>query len=367
MTLQTGVPEDPGEATREVLPKWCRLRDVEKTWVSYYPFLLSRGYRLRPRYDPDWIPSWTLPGKKLHPSRCEDSLYIWLKDNILDAVRMTDNAKVVVKLVPTDSAELHIVNFLSDENKRSDPRNRTIPILDIFLYTDSPEYTFMVMPYMRRFNYPPFHCRGEFVDAMRQFLEGLQFMHENNIAHCDIAPKNMMMEESRVVPKGSHFTDDKTHVGMYESFWWKERCSVGPVPYYYIDFGLSHHYPDGNAGALTIGRRRGFDEIPELSDTKPYNPFKVDIYQLGMTVLDLVKTYPALDMFQPLGEKMCSKRPDDRPTPDEALQLFDGIVHGLSKSKLSARMWQRGDMLIHRITRTFCGCYIAEPHEEIEY
>lgn len=27
-------------------------------WVDYQPFLLSRGYKLRPRYQPDWVPSW---------------------------------------------------------------------------------------------------------------------------------------------------------------------------------------------------------------------------------------------------------------------------------------------------------------------
>lgn len=31
---------------------------TEKPWVDIQPFLLGRGYRLRPRYDPSWIPSW---------------------------------------------------------------------------------------------------------------------------------------------------------------------------------------------------------------------------------------------------------------------------------------------------------------------
>ena len=73
--------------------------------------------------------------------------------------------------VLTDSRELQILNYLSAEPMRSDPRNRTIPILDVFLHSEDPRYTFFVMPYMRRFHYPPFHCRGEFLEAMRQFLE----------------------------------------------------------------------------------------------------------------------------------------------------------------------------------------------------
>ena len=30
----------------------------ELFWVGLQPFLLGRGYRLRPRYQPDWKPSW---------------------------------------------------------------------------------------------------------------------------------------------------------------------------------------------------------------------------------------------------------------------------------------------------------------------
>jgi hypothetical protein len=31
---------------------------AEKFWVVQQPFLLAHGYRLRPRYDPAWVPSW---------------------------------------------------------------------------------------------------------------------------------------------------------------------------------------------------------------------------------------------------------------------------------------------------------------------
>jgi len=31
-------------------------------WVAQYSFLLSRGYQLRPRYEPNWVPSWTNGG-----------------------------------------------------------------------------------------------------------------------------------------------------------------------------------------------------------------------------------------------------------------------------------------------------------------
>jgi hypothetical protein len=45
----------------------------EHFWVDQQPFLLTCGYRLRPRYDPAWIPSWTIPGaKSILAGECED-------------------------------------------------------------------------------------------------------------------------------------------------------------------------------------------------------------------------------------------------------------------------------------------------------
>jgi hypothetical protein len=60
------------------LSEWLALKNPEKLWVSYCPFLVSRGYRLRPRYNPDWVPFWTLPGNKRNAVDCENSLQVWL-------------------------------------------------------------------------------------------------------------------------------------------------------------------------------------------------------------------------------------------------------------------------------------------------
>lgn len=45
--------------------------DEEIYWRDHQKWLLECGYRLRPRYQPDWTPSWKKSGK---PSiLCEDS------------------------------------------------------------------------------------------------------------------------------------------------------------------------------------------------------------------------------------------------------------------------------------------------------
>lgn len=48
------------------------LMPVEKLWRDLHPTLRRRGYRLRPRYDAEWKPSWM--GTNIDPHWCEDSI-----------------------------------------------------------------------------------------------------------------------------------------------------------------------------------------------------------------------------------------------------------------------------------------------------
>ncbi|KAJ7824548.1 hypothetical protein B0H14DRAFT_2187109, partial [Mycena olivaceomarginata] len=136
----------------------------------------------------------------------------------------------------------------------------------------------VVMPYGRRFNHPAFHCRAEFVDAMRQFLEGLAFFHDHNICHQCV--HRLIMDDSRVVPHGSHFCLPKPTPESQE-LWNGKTASPSVVGYFYIDFGPSMRFPKGRDTA-SGDTPKAFETIPELSDTAPYNPFKVNnIFQLG--------------------------------------------------------------------------------------
>jgi hypothetical protein len=51
----------------------AELKEYEKPWRDRYNFLLDRGYRLRPRYHPEWTASWKAPGAKKNPVYCEDA------------------------------------------------------------------------------------------------------------------------------------------------------------------------------------------------------------------------------------------------------------------------------------------------------
>lgn len=62
------------------------LNEDEQIWRDRYSFFLDCGYQLRPRYVPEWTPSWI--GTQLDPSYCEDAVEhvvrslttnVWLK------------------------------------------------------------------------------------------------------------------------------------------------------------------------------------------------------------------------------------------------------------------------------------------------
>ena len=60
-------------------------------------------------------------------------------------------------------------------------------------------------------------------------------------------------------------------------------ASPTPVKYYFIDFGISVHIPAGRP-RLVLGEDGIDRQVPELSSTVPYDPFKVDVFVLGNVV-----------------------------------------------------------------------------------
>ena len=102
---------------------------------------------------------------------------------MLDATRIRDGAKVVLKRVLAMGEEIRIALYLSSVQMLSDPRNRTISVLDVIPVHNDPEVVLLIMPYLREFHSPPFHCRAEFVEAFRHFLH-VRWHHLNDFLSC---------------------------------------------------------------------------------------------------------------------------------------------------------------------------------------
>ena len=52
------------------------LQGSEVFWKDHFTWFKEQGYQLRPRYAPDWIPSWTRTKKRKFVLECEDGYSI---------------------------------------------------------------------------------------------------------------------------------------------------------------------------------------------------------------------------------------------------------------------------------------------------
>lgn len=67
-------PADTPSIDQSKSDLYAQLDDYELSWIRRQPWLQSRGYMLRPRYRPGWIPSWKTTGAR--PINCEDAIQI---------------------------------------------------------------------------------------------------------------------------------------------------------------------------------------------------------------------------------------------------------------------------------------------------
>ncbi|KAI0773746.1 kinase-like domain-containing protein [Fomes fomentarius] len=290
---------------------------TEIYWRDRQEFFLSHGYMFRPRYRPGWIPSWRRdPTVKI--LYAEDRLSFHLgEQDLMDARRLVDGKQVIIKKVPTTSNELRIATHLSSPDLRKDPRNHCVPILE-------------VMPLLRYIDQPEFDTVGCILDCVEQLLEGLVFLHEHNVAHRDCAYRNIMMDPTAMYPLGFHpiadlsLPDDVTTAAPVLA-----RHSV-PVTYYFVDFGISTIFNPNDPHRLVTGRGGLDQDVPELSEDIPYDPFKVDVFILGNLFRELfLAKFASVDMLSPLLESMLKQDPADRPGAVEALEHFRELSQGV--------------------------------------
>ncbi|KAJ7586339.1 hypothetical protein C8J56DRAFT_1084703 [Mycena floridula] len=303
----------------------------ELLWKEHYHWLLERGYQLRSRYHPDWVPSWKGTAQQFAwPRKFEDGVKS-LAAHIVDAVRVEDGAPVVLKRVLPDwyPNEVDLTRRFSSSSNHH-PRNHCVPLYDIFSTYDAMLETtvdILVLPYLLRCHTIPFETVGEVVEMFRQIFEAMQFLHNNRVAHRQW--DNMMMD-------GIHLIRDEFHPARpTHTRDLRRKCRTHsriryPVKYHVIDLGLSKQYA---AGEPT-------DKYPEFCD-----PFAVDIYCLGNSVrqdftegwqFSCAKTN--MEFMKPLVKDMVQDDPTRRPSMDEVVARFDEIRTTLSPWKLRSRV-----------------------------
>ena len=95
---------------------------------------------------------------------------------------------VVLKLLNNDMRELEFLKYLGAIKK---PANRTIPLLDIIKLNTG--LSAIALPWKSPLNEVlDFHEHPD--DLCAQFVQGVAFLHEHKVAHCDLNPKNVVVD-----------------------------------------------------------------------------------------------------------------------------------------------------------------------------
>ncbi|KAH9478442.1 hypothetical protein JR316_0008897 [Psilocybe cubensis] len=330
------------------------LMDAEVEWVKLQPVLRDSGYMLRPRYHPSWKPSWQ-KRRNFYKSMkdCEDSIVLETpaqRHNVIDAVRVKDGLKVVIKRSTFEHDNISLLQHLNSDEMRADPRNNAVPLLEVISVpisdkdNDSMHIVLLVMPLLAPLvsGYIPFRHFREVTHALNQIFQGVEFLHDNGIAHRqmprDACMLNFMMDPTDVIPGGFHHSkqyakpDGKTSIDI------RDRCTVPTIKYYIIDFETASYFPPNS---LCIGRYGQEKAAPEFSNTIPFDPFKLDVYQLGMLVHRLIQRYDGLELLVPLRDSMTQKEPKLRPNVSQALKMLYKIISSLDEDSLSQDLRQR--------------------------
>jgi serine/threonine protein kinase len=359
---QDDVPQPASMSMQEMGSGFLSPSDVK--WRDIFHWLHENGYKLRPRFHPDWVPSWK--GTKKNPAACEDGLSI-MKQSIVDAERLSDGSIVILKRVneTMHPHEAAIGTFLSSPEMLKDTRNHCAPILEV-LRPPTWDEIILVMPLLREFHDPKFSTIGEVVGCIRQLFEGLEFLHEQGVAHRDCKNDNIMFDAGPMFPEGWHparesknaaFTGDAPSITRTES--------TKPIKYYFIDFGIALRFQDSephNARIIMSGDK-SVPEFRSITGDETYDPFPTDVYLIGNSIKLVFLTgdeyfvpIRGLEFLDPLITEMTLEDPAKRPTMKQVMEKFDEITKSLTPWKLRApavydRPWYINIFLWFNLTR----------------
>ncbi|KIK57799.1 hypothetical protein GYMLUDRAFT_748100 [Collybiopsis luxurians FD-317 M1] len=280
---------------------------VKPYWPKYSTILKRRGFRLdtvrdvkdhykqigAPRSASEWLRGLD------DDSLCPDA---GLPDNLFRATKIIDGSKMMVKAVHRESRELDIIRFLSSSVMRRQPMNHCIPVHDLIDIAED-GVTFIVMEqWSPQLVFNDASCSLRFfLAAIKQCIEHCLFMHRHRIAHLDISLRNLL-------------TDYKGH-------------------YAYIDFELSRRFTDSSSPR--ISGRRGTELPPECMPDAFYDPYKVDVWALGILILRACKLSGfCIPELVELVKPMLHENPSQRPSLETIMHAFNRMVSSIPPQKL---------------------------------
>ncbi|KAI0374986.1 kinase-like protein [Pilatotrama ljubarskyi] len=305
-TSESSVDED--SINKRVSPYWCAYRciiesrgfrldtckDVKQWYHEYWASLDSQGHPV----------SKDLPGY-IRACRGQDDNELCrddgLPERLFRGTQCSTGAKVVIKAVHLHSREYDVIRHLSSPSVRNHPMNHCIPVVDL-IEVPKDKLAFIVMEEWssQLISHTPCNL-GLFLNALRQCIEHIAFMHTHHIAHLDISLRNIL-------------TDYK---GRY-------AC---------IDYELSTRYD--RSAVPRVCSPRGTEIPPELERGEWSDPYKVDVYALGILLLRAMElTGYNIPELHSLVKPMLRDCFEHRPTAQQVLSSFNALVARIHPSRL---------------------------------
>ncbi|KAJ8463059.1 hypothetical protein ONZ45_g17716 [Pleurotus djamor] len=363
-TPESGEPElvalaspSTGEMRKQRAPLLGQLSQFELFWRENFDWLTENGYRLRSRYHPDWKPAWKVTNKPFY--ECSDGLQSHYP-TIVDAERISDGELLLLKRVDkrVHPYEAEIGRFFSTGSLAMDPRNHCVPIYQVLPASTGRDFLILVMPLLKDYDEPPFDTIGEAVEFFRQIFEGLQFMHENNVAHRDATHFNILMDARHLSSHRYHPFQPSSRLDMNGRSTFATRTSK-PVRYYLADFGLSRRYRAEDRPPTEDVIVGGDKSVPEFETMDACDPFPTDVYTIGNLIRrhftegsDFARKKLGFDFMEPLVADMTHPEPSKRPSMDEVVERFNEIQGSLGSWTLRSRVIRANEFYVAGVART---------------
>lgn len=157
-----------------------------------------------------------------------------------------------------------------------------------------------------------------------QMLEALAFIHDLKIAHRDAFRDNFVVErqpDSLVTMKIAPFCPRVYLIDLGVAVMFPPECPA--------DDCISISPPVG--GSFPDSEKYARPCPPELENGEPYNPFKLDVWQLALCFTEFRSTVPEIDDDL---VSMVEFDPIHRPSAKEALDKLGAIVHSMTPESL---------------------------------
>lgn len=332
----------------EFRPMDVLLRKISESWARWRflsPFFASHGLHIYhmeegPPAKPPKYPLSQHTGTDIWPwARHAFETEEDLSFDFYNAVRVwparDDNGhEVIIRLASGASEvtdELRAFHRLNTPKARSDPRNRTLPVLK---YLNFDGMVFVVMPRWATEPFGPFvtfSTISELFHLAESFFEGLEFLHENRIAHRDIYHTNTVMNV--ICKPGAQQGNLRVK---------------GEVKYAFIDFDACLTLPEDADIDAVRSEREMRNQMAKLK-LKPgmCNPFKDDVLCLTFEAEGMLRvaegSIPEVGQFF---DWIWGCDYEETPSPTIVLQKLHQLRESLSEEELNqppaGKFWDRG-------------------------